>query len=197
MLRTLLFSLIIVVSAASFAETTKAPKTPQQDFVHKVAEDVLEVVQSNKSDAMVRQELEGIFSRYIDIEWVGRFVLGRHWRTASEAQKQNFIKAYRAFMIGSYTDRLKEYSGEHYQVNLPRDLSDNKYALTMELFRNQGKPVLIDYKIRADGGTYKIYDIVVEGISLITTQRSEFDSVVSRKGVDALIKALNKKSGRA
>lgn len=196
MLRSLFFSFIVLVSTATLAESSKTPKTPQQDFVHTVAEDVLEAVRSGKNDAAIRAELENIFSRYIDIDWVGRFVLGRHWRTASEAQKKQFIDAYRAFMIGSYTDRLKEYSGEHYQVNLPRNLSDNKYALTLELFREQGKPILIDYKIREAGSTYKIYDIVVEGISLITTQRAEFDSVISRKGLDALIKALNKKANR-
>jgi phospholipid transport system substrate-binding protein len=191
MLRFIVFSFFLLVS---FEVSSAVPRSQQQDFVHKVAEDVLAVVQSGKPDTRIRAELETIFTRYIDIDWVGQFVLGKHWRTASQLQKDRFIKAYRSFMIGSYTGRLKEYSGEHYQVNAPRDLQEGKYALTMELFRAQGKPVLIDYKIRTSADSFKIYDIVVEGISLITTQRSEFDSVVSRKGLDALINALNKKA---
>ncbi len=187
---------ILLVFALALPAAAEPPKTAEQHFVHKVAEDVLEAVRSKQSDTAITRDLESVFNRYIDIQWVGRFVLGRHWRTANDSQKNNFITSYRAFMINSYASRLKEYSGEHYEVSKPRPLGNGKNVLTMKLFRDVGEPVLIDYKIRKSATDFKIYDLVVEGISLISTQRSEFDSVVNRKGLDFLIKALNKKAKR-
>lgn len=197
MTRILSIFCLVLVWCAPLALHAENAQTPEQEFVHKVAEDVLQVIQEKQPDMKARQALEGVFNRYIDIDWVGRFVLGRHWRKANAKQKTSFIKSYRAFMISGYADKLMEYSGEHYEVSKPRDLGDGKSVLTMQLFRAEGKPVLIDYKVRREGEDYKIYDLVVEGISLISTQRSEFDSVVNRKGLDFLIKALDKKAAQA
>lgn len=196
---TQLICLIIVGIACTHHAMAKpdaqtAP-TPEQAFVYKVAGEVLQAVRAAPSQADAKHTLEGVFSSYVDIEWVGQFVLGRHWREANEQQKQRFITAYRSFMVDGYTSRLREYSGDDYSVSAPRNAGDGRFALTMKVKRAQGAPVVIDYKIRKSGSSYKIYDLVVEGISLITTQRSEFDSVVTRNGMDFLIDALNKKSG--
>jgi phospholipid transport system substrate-binding protein len=170
--------------------------TPEQAFVYQVAAEVLGVVRSNATAGNAKKALEAVFTKYVDIEWVGQFVLGRHWRAANPEQKQRFIAAYRSFMVGGYTGRLRDYSGDNYTVSAPRALGEGRSALTMQVKRPQGAPVVIDYKIRVSGSGYMIYDLVVEGISLITTQRSEFDSVVSRKGLDFLIQALEKKAAK-
>jgi phospholipid transport system substrate-binding protein len=185
-----------VTATHATQHATEKAHTPEQAFVYQVAAEVLQVVRSNGSEASAKKALESVFTTYVDIEWVGQFVLGRHWRTANPDQKQRFITAYRSFMVGGYTRRLREYSGDDYTVSSPRALGEGRSALTMQVKRPQGAPVVIDYKIRTDGATYKIYDLVVEGISLITTQRSEFDSVVNRKGLDFLIQALAKKAAQ-
>jgi phospholipid transport system substrate-binding protein len=172
-------------------------KTPEQDFVYQVAGEVLNAARSNASQPNAQKALEAVFTKYVDIEWVGQFVLGRHWRAANPDQKQRFIAAYRAFMVGGYTGRLRDYSGDNYTVSSPRALGEGRSALTMQVKRARGAPVVIDYKIRTSGSGYKIYDLVVEGISLITTQRSEFDSVVNRKGLEFLIQALVKKAAKS
>ena len=170
--------------------------TPEQAFVYQVAGEVLSAVRAAPSQGNAKETLEGVFSNYVDIEWVGQFVLGRHWKEANETQKQRFITSYRSFMVGGYTSRLRQYSGDDYTVSAPRNAGDGRYALTMKVKRAQGAPVVIDYKIRKNGSSYKIYDLVVEGISLITTQRSEFDSVITRNGMDFLIDALAKKTAK-
>ncbi len=190
-----LLCLMVLVSATSLK--AQPPKTPEQMFVYKVAEDVLEVIKAHPSSSEASQKLEGVFNQYVDIDWVGRFVLGRHWRAASDTQRQEFSDSYRRFMVSSYTKRLQKYSGQHYEVSAPRDLGKDRSALTMEVFQPSGSPILIDYKIREDGDGFKIYDLVVEGVSLISTQRSEFDAVVNRRGLDYLIKALKKKTSKS
>ncbi len=179
---------------ASAAPATQQAATPEQAFVYEVAGEVLSAVRAAPSNADAKRTLEAVFTRYVDIEWVGQFVLGRHWKEAKPEQQQRFLSAYRSFMVGSYTTRLRDYSGDDYTVSAPRTAGEGRSALTMKVKRAQGAPVVIDYKIRKSGDGYKIYDLVVEGISLITTQRSEFDSVVSQNGLDFLIDALVKKS---
>ena len=178
----------------SSTELAISDEANEQRFIRSIASDVLNVIKAEQSLSETKTELEAIFNRTIDIDWVGRFVLGRHWRKADDSQKAQFVSSYRSFMVNSYAERLKEYSGETYDISSPRSLGNDKSALTMTLYRDNGKPVLIDYKVRAEEGQYRIYDIVVEGISLIATQRSEFNSVINRKGLDFLINALEKKS---
>jgi phospholipid transport system substrate-binding protein len=167
-----------------------------RQFVEDMAQRVVNVLENKASDlAQKDAELKQIFEGNIAIDWVGRFVLGRHWRTASEPQKQAYLASYKAFIINSYVNRLKEYSGEKFNILQGRDIGEGQYMLNTEILRPGNQPnVLVDYKIRDEDGRYMIYDIVVEGVSLISTQRSEFDSVVSRKGLDFLIEQLAAKA---
>jgi phospholipid transport system substrate-binding protein len=182
-------------ATAATSSAHAAQQTKEQAFVQGVSEEVLKIIRAKAGDAETKKQLEGIFNHHIDIEWVGRFVLARHWNNASEEQKQRFMQSYRNFMIGSYTKRLRDYAGEQYSISTPRAIGNGRSVLTMKVQRPEGgSPILIDYKIRQSGEQFKIYDLVVEGISLISTQRSEFDSVVNRKGIEFLIDALNKKS---
>lgn len=178
----------------SMSHDTAIDQSQEKAFVKSVADEVLAAIRTGQSLDKVKSDLEEIFNRTIDIDWVGRFVLGRSWKNANPDQKQRFAASYRKFMINSYADKLKEYSGEKYTLSDAKALDDSKHVVTMTLYRSGGKPVLIDYKIRSADNTLKIYDLVVEGISLISTQRSEFNSVINRKGLDYLIAALDKKT---
>lgn len=169
--------------------------TPEQAFIDRVAENVLKVIRSTESEQVVEDELEAVFEQHVALDWVAKFVLGRHWRTASEQQREQFLKYYREFIVRSYARRLQNYSGENYEVSEPTGLGKDRYKLTMKIYRPEGgQPILVDYKIREKSDSYKIYDIVVEGISLIATQRDEFDSVIDRNSLDALINALKRKA---
>jgi phospholipid transport system substrate-binding protein len=167
-----------------------------KQFVEDLAGRVVAVLEDGKTDLNQKDvALKQIFEGNIAIDWVGRFVLGRHWRTATDPQKQSYIENYKSFIINSYVNRLKEYSGEKFNILKAQDMGNAQYMLSTEILRPGGQPaVLVDYKIREEAGVYQIYDIVVEGVSLIATQRSEFDAVVSRKGLDFLIEQLAAKA---
>ncbi len=152
------------------------------------------------SDASLSEEqkesrLHQLFSENVDVDWIGRFVLGRHWRTASEEQKMSYQTYYREFLINYYVSKFREYHGESFKVLGVQEDSDGNYLLSMEIVRPKEGNVLIDYKVHGMGdSSFRIFDIIVEGVSLITTQRSEFNSVVARNGLDYLISKLEKKS---
>jgi phospholipid transport system substrate-binding protein len=186
----LLSLLLLFVENAASANSPKNPITPERVFVTKVADEVLAAIKKGGDEKDITSSLRGVFNNYVDLPWVSNFVLGRHARSATQVQKQRFVASYKEFMTKSYASRLKNYSGETYQITSQRNLGDSKAELRMSVNRKEGAPILIDYKIHKVGKDFKIYDMAVEGISLITTQRSEFGTIIERKGLDALIMAL-------
>jgi phospholipid transport system substrate-binding protein len=184
--------LCVYVMIPSLSVAAIDTKTPEYQFVSKVADEVMAAIKKGGGEKTIAAALQRTFAQYVDVQWVSQFVLGRHGRNASAQQKEDFVVAYKDFMVHSYAARLKNYAGETYKITSQRALEVGKSELRMEVARKGQSPIIIDYKVHKVDGAYKIYDMVVEGISLITTQRSEFDAVIERKGLDALIAALQK-----
>lgn len=186
--------MLLTLSAASAA----APTSPQQTFIDGIASDVLKIVKNDALSTDVKAtQLEAIFERAVDFDWVGKFVLGRHFKLASPAQQQAYLAAYKPFLIKNYVSRLTKYTGQTYKITGTKPASDGATLVMMELADPKGPPVLVDYRVDGKPGALKVTDIVVEDVSLITTQRSEFNAFVSKNGIDKLIAALNKKTAAA
>jgi phospholipid transport system substrate-binding protein len=191
--------LLVAVLALGFgASAALADTKTAAIFVDKVASDALKIVQQQVPIASKQVQLETLFKSNVDIPFVARFVLGRHWNVATPVQQKAYLSAYEPFLMKHYVGRLLKYSGQSYKVAGTKEDADKGVVVTMELV-DPGKPsVFVDYRLRPEqGNRYKVTDIVVEGVSLLNTQRSEFNSVVSSKGIDYLISALQKKVSAA
>ena len=143
-------------------------------------------------------KLEKIFSENVDFAWVSRFVMGRYWREATLEQKKRYQTEYKKFLLLHYTSRFTDAGGGTFKIISEKDDGDGEYTISMQLQSDDRKsePVMVDYRVRKDEGkpTYKIFDVIVEGVGLLTTQRSEFSSVIANKGIDYLIDQLVAKS---
>lgn len=166
-----------------------------QKFIDGVASKVLAVIKTDQTQAQKLKVLEGIFTDAVDIPYVGKYVLGRHWRTASAAQQKDYLAAYKPFVIKNYAGKLTKYSGQKYRLKNARG-EDGTYSVTMEIVDPGNASVFVDYTLREEGNDYKVVDIAVEGVSLRATQRSEFNAIVNGKGLDYLISALQKQAAR-
>jgi phospholipid transport system substrate-binding protein len=125
---------------------------------------------------------------------MSKFVLGRHYRKLEDDQKDKYQSLYRDLVVYTYIPRFREYAGEEINFYDSIDKGDGEYIVKSALKTAQAKgDVLVDYRVRKDGNTYKILDIVGEGVSLITTQRSDFAAPISRKGMDFFLDRLEKK----
>jgi phospholipid transport system substrate-binding protein len=165
-----------------------------KQFVNGVATQVLAIVKDGSGKSAQQEKLLGVVDANIDIDYVAKFVLGKYWRQATTEQQQAYLEAYRPFLKKNYVSKLTRYSGQTFTVGQGRVDSDGSYVVTMKINDPAGQDVSMLYRV-VDGakGTYRISDIVVEGVSLLATQRSEFDSIAQSKGVDGLIDALKKK----
>jgi phospholipid transport system substrate-binding protein len=181
-----------------FAAVQAIAAPPAQIFVDQVATDVLNIVKIDKLSVGDRKSnLSASLGRVVDVDYVAKFVLGRHWRIATPAQQKAYLAAYGPFLLNNYVARLTKYTGQTYKINGTQADGD-AFVVSMQLVDPNGPAVLVDYRVRQDAQTkFKVIDIVVEGVSLLATQRSEFNSVVSNKGLDVLIQALQKKAEAA
>jgi phospholipid transport system substrate-binding protein len=132
----------------------------------------------------------------VDFPWVGRFVMGRFWREATDEQKSRYLAEYQKFLILHYTSRFTDYTSGTFKVTGDKADGDNEFTVSMQLQSDEpnSEPVLVDYRVRKEDQGFKIFDVIVEGVSLITTQRSEFAAVLNKNGIDYLIGQLAAKS---
>lgn len=177
-----------LITPAQAASTDDASK-----FVQNLGDQALSII-TNKSFSKDKKQagLEKIFTANVDFHWIGRFVMGRFWRQATDAQKTRYLKEYQRFLTLHYTARFADYSNGSFKVVSTKDDGDGDFTVAMQLQSDEknSEPVLVDYRIRRSGGGFKIFDVIVEGVSLIATQRSEFASVITNNGIDYLIDQL-------
>jgi phospholipid transport system substrate-binding protein len=198
MLRGLALSFVVcvaslVMSGASYAKSTDDAKA----YVNNVATQALSIIKTDTGKDAKKKKLEKLFAESVNLSWIGKFVMGRYWRQATDDQKKRYTQEYERFILHHYTSRFTEYTSGSFTITDAKDDGNNEYTVNMSLKDDTKKnepPVLVDYRVRKEGSGFKIFDVIVEGVSMITTQRSEFASVLAKHDIEHLITQLAKKS---
>ena len=153
------------------------------------------------SQSISQQEKElqfgQLFDKNFDVPSISRFVLGKYWKQASIDQKKKFIKTFRNYVVKTYSSRFNEYSGEQLQLlNTENESNPNIFLVHTALERQDAPIIKVDWRIGKKKDRFVILDIIIEGISLAITQRSEFVSVIDQNegNIDQLISMLKEKS---
>jgi phospholipid transport system substrate-binding protein len=179
------------------AQPSTAQPTVEQarNLVQTVGGEVLDVLQDEhlardqKVDRLITL-LEGP----IDIDLVARLILGRHWRVASEEQRQEYLALFRAFALDSLASKLHVYQGQEFEVTGARVVSDQDAVVSTRILSSDRPPLDVDWRLRqVNGGNLVAIDVIVAGVSLIVTQRTEFGAVVERQGVEGLLSELRQR----
>ena len=187
--------LLLLFPLLAFAQASEP-----EALVKKITDEVLAAVKSDKDLAAgdkqkaVKLAEEKILP-YVDFEEATRLAVGRGWKEASPEQRKKLIAEFRNMLVRTYSNAIGAYEGQTMKV-LPSRVKPTESEATVrnQFLRPGGQPVLIDYSMRKTDAGWRIYDIVVEGVSLVLTYRSEFDAVVKQDGVDGLIKRLGQKN---
>lgn len=188
-----------IATMASVGGEAAAAVDPEtaKDFVRSLSNDAIQLMARKDLPSPERtQKFRELFKRGFDVEGIGRFVLGRYWREASETEQVEYVKLFEDLIVATYAGRFSEYSGETVTVIDARP--DETFTVVMSQINRTGgnPPIRIDWRIVDNQGASKIADVVVEGVSMSVTQRSEFASVIQRGGgkVQSLIAALRDKT---
>ena len=164
------------------------------EFAKKFGSEIIAISNSKKiSKSQKSDKIVAKIDESTDSEWISRFVLGKNYRALTDPQKSEFKRLYRQFMIKTYGPKLSNYGGEKFEVKKTQK-EHFFYLVDCELHAEEGKPnVLISLRIKERKGKLKIIDFIAQGISLIETQRSEFDSAISQNGIEKFIADLREK----
>ena len=191
---------ILIALMFFFAVPALAQDLGPEELVKKVTSEVMEAIKSDKQlaagDRQKAMKLaEEKILPHIDFEEATRLAVGRGWSQASAEQKKRLVTEFRNMLVRTYSNAISAYEGQTMKVMPVRmKAGDTEATVHNQFIRPGAKPVLIDYSMRKAEQGWKIYDIVVEGVSLVLTYRSEFDAVVKQEGVDGLIKRLAAKN---
>ncbi len=185
---------------ALFAVSLHAQEMKPDELVQKVTNDVLSAIKSDKDLAAgdkqkALQLAEEKVLPLIDFEEATRLAVGRAWRQANPEQRKRLVTEFRRMLVRTYSNSIQSYQGQTLKV-LPSHgkQTDDDTTVRTQFIRSGGKPLPIDFEMHKTDQGWKIYDIAVEGVSLVITYRSEFDQVVRQGGIDALIKRLAEKN---
>jgi phospholipid transport system substrate-binding protein len=165
-------------------------------FVEATSDSVLKVMESSKTASVKNSELIQIFQRVVDIDWIGRFVLGNNWRDLNNTQQAEYLRVYKEFLISRYVPLFKQYNGQKLRIEDVKDIGNGQYVV-VTFITNMGDKkgeAKVEYRVKQSSGVFKVRDIIAEDVSMLSTQRSDFSSVISSKGYDFLINKLKDKA---
>ncbi len=131
---------------------------------------------------------------HLDFKRMTRLAVGKNWKKASKDQQQELVSEFKNLLLNTYTNALTEYSGETIEFEPYRPIEKEGFAVVRSTFNQAGGgAVPVIYKLRGKGG-WKIYDIEVNSVSLVTSYRTAFGTEVSNGGIDGLLGTLKKKN---
>ena len=194
-------SVLYGVSSSSSAWAGDPAETAET-FIVKLAEQAISQL-TDSSLELDEQErrFKDIVHEYIAFKSIARWVLGgRHWRAASEEQREKYLSLFEELMVATYAHRFQNYAGEKLTVTGTRVIDADQTLVQTTLLRpNAEKPLRVDWRVRETKGVYRVIDIMIEGLSMAQSQRSEFSSLLRSNGgnIDGLMNELETRLSNA
>jgi phospholipid transport system substrate-binding protein len=147
---------------------------------------------------LVRSEQLGrmvaLLDEVTDLPYVARLALGRYWREASEQQRQDYTRLFKALVIKTMAGRLSSYGGETFVVVGTRVAAEHDSVVSTRILRpSEATPLEIDWRVRNSEGVFLVVDIVVEGISMVLTYRSEASEMINQHGIEGLLASMRER----
>lgn len=153
---------------------------------------------NGKNDEQVRRQAENYAIPYFDFERMTALAVGAPWRTATPAQQQDLTKEFKTLLIRTYSGTMLKFRNAKANVynNPVVNKKGREIIVRVDVTTPNSKPVRMDYTMYQSGNMYRIYNVAVEGASLVTVYRNQFNQTISQKGIDGLVAELRAKNGR-
>jgi phospholipid transport system substrate-binding protein len=168
-----------------------------EQVVQRLVDQVWQLLAERGVEHVDNQDLHSVLDEGTDLSLLGRLVLGRYWRQANARQRTEYLRLFRHYMLQTFVQRLRQYAGAdlgqpgaRFQIIASRPVGERDVLVQSRVAPPTSQPLRVDWRLRERPGEPVIIDLIVEGISLLVTQRSEFAAVLERSGVDGLLTEL-------
>jgi len=194
-----LFRNIAGLAFAFIAVSAMAQEAPDA-LVKRQSQEVLAIIKSDPKvqagdQARIREVIETKLLPYFDFERLTSLAMGRNWRQASPEQQKQLVDQFRALLVRTYSGALSQYRDQSMDYKpLRADANATEVTVRTEVVRQGQAPVPIDYSMTKGASGWKVYDVIVGGVSLVTNYRDEFNEQIKSGGIDGLIKTLRSKN---
>lgn len=173
---------------------------PAADFLDSMSKRaVAGLTDLSREEAEREAIFRSLLTEAFDLPAIARFVVGRYWRASSAEQRRALLEVVEDVVVQRFLPLFNHYQNEQFIVGVARqDENDPRRVFVAATFVNaQGTPVNTEWRLREQGDRFQIFDVVVEGVSMVITLRSEYGSVIKRMGgIDGLVRLLRDKLGR-
>ena len=191
-------SLVLLISVAAMERAEAAAASDPAGYITSLGNQVLDLFKdTGPADAERERKFREIANNAFDVPKIARFILGRYWISASEAERQQFVGVFDDYMLQVYWSYFNQYHAVGMTVLSKRDEGSNVRIASQIIRPNGQPPVRVDWTVSINGDTYKIVDVSIEGISQALAYRDEFASIINRNGghISALTDELRHKVG--
>ena len=191
-----LLAVLALSAPGAGAAATAAADSPEA-LVKSTAEDVLGVIRTTKDKTALRKAAEQKVLPHFDFRAMTQLAVGQYWRQATPEQQKALEDAFRTLLVNTYTASLNVASTGKESVEVkPLDLKPGDTDVIVRTVVRTGnrQPIPVDYRMSKGPSGWKVYDVIVENLSLVTNYRSSFASEIGRSGIDGLVKALQTKN---
>ena len=189
--RMILFIGFTCLIAAAGIAPAAAEAGEASQFIRLLGNQAIGVLQKPGLSLEQREErFRTILRQGFDLDFIGRFVLGAHWRKANQEQRGDYLQLFGEYILSIYSARLGGYAGEKLTIVSEQPAGKKDVVVRTRIDRPSGPPIKADWRVRTTENRYRIIDIMVAGISMVLTQRSEFSALIKRKGINGLLAVL-------
>lgn len=182
-----------VVTASS-----QGAETPT-DAVRETVTQVLRVLEDASlkppaKQAQRRHTLEEIAAGRFDYAEMSKRVLGSYWKSLTQAQRKEFVEAYKGFLSDRYAGKIEDYSGRKQEVSYLTERIEGQYAEVRTELRSDKTTLPMDYRLLAKDGRWSAYDIIIDGVSLVSNYRSQFQKIIRESSYEELVNKLRERT---
>jgi phospholipid transport system substrate-binding protein len=189
---------IVTLAVVAVAAPVRAADDAAAAVVEKTTSSVIAVlVNQNLSNDEKRKQVEDVVLASVDFETLSKLVLARNWTKFSDAQRGEFMDLFKNHLSMTYGRNVETYKNEKVQITGSRQETGGDATVKTKIVRGGGNnDILVDYRLRQRDGTWKIIDVVIEGVSLVSNFRSQFQDVVASGGPERLLTLLREKNAK-
>ena len=180
--------LILVVCICLWGSQAIADENPL-DVVKTGTDQVIKILKQYRQDTAARREkIRAVVDKYFDYDGVSRLALGPQWNKQAPEKQQEFSKDFSRLLFGKYIDSISKYTNQKIAYKEKQITQD--HVVVESTVMDQGGPVHIDYALHLKNGKWGVYDVSVEGLSLVVNYRSQFDQMLANGSIDNILAML-------